>query len=149
MTTTPETRVVPVEPTEEMYSAGYDATRLESGFPQFADAGFCLGHAGKIYRAMLAAAPAVPAPEPVAYQTLTAGKWVECSEFVAKGWGDTLADGCRALYAVQPAPVAASAVDDPAVDVLWCESCGEAPQEVSLDWAGLCRSCADTEGEPS
>ncbi len=33
-------------------SAGYDATRLDDGTPQFADAGFCLGHAAKIYAAM-------------------------------------------------------------------------------------------------
>lgn len=42
--------------------------------------------------------------EAVAYQTFKDGKWVECSEFVAKGWGDKIADGCRALYTSPPAP---------------------------------------------
>jgi hypothetical protein len=41
-----------VKVTEEMISAGYDATRLADGTPQFAEAGFCLGHAAKIYVAM-------------------------------------------------------------------------------------------------
>ncbi len=49
--------LVPREPTLSMYEAGYDATRLSDGMPQFADAGFCLGHAGNIYRAMLSASP--------------------------------------------------------------------------------------------
>jgi len=40
------------EPTYEMMSAGYDATRLEDGMPQFANAGFCIGHARSIYIAM-------------------------------------------------------------------------------------------------
>lgn len=53
--------LVPAEPTEEMYAAGYDATRLSDGSPQFADAGFCLGHSGDIYRAMIAARP-LPTP---------------------------------------------------------------------------------------
>lgn len=44
------------EPSEAMYGAGYDATRDDSGMPQFADAGFCLGHSGKIWRAMVNAA---------------------------------------------------------------------------------------------
>lgn len=38
--------------TEAMANAGYDATRLADGTPQFAEAGFCLGHAGNIYSAM-------------------------------------------------------------------------------------------------
>lgn len=42
-----------MEPDEGQYNAGYDATRRYDGYPQFADAGFCLGHAGVIYRAML------------------------------------------------------------------------------------------------
>ena len=41
--------------TEAMMSAGYDATRLEDGTPQFSEAGFCLGHTAKIYAAMHAA----------------------------------------------------------------------------------------------
>jgi len=49
--------VVPVEPTEAMMNAGYDATRLQDGTPQFCDSGFCLGHSEKIYTAMLEAAP--------------------------------------------------------------------------------------------
>jgi hypothetical protein len=56
-------KLVPIEPTEQMYSAGYDATRLADGTPQFADAGFCLGHAGNVYRAMLAAYTPTPSPE--------------------------------------------------------------------------------------
>lgn len=32
-------------------------------------------------------------------------------------------------------------------DVLWCESCGEAEQEVRTDYAGLCRDCAEKEDE--
>lgn len=136
MTTTPETRVVPVEPDEEMLAAG------EEAMCDTIEGDNWLNHCRNAWRAMIAAAPAAPAPEqaangsatpgkvfpdegnnvpvsentapapePVAFQTLTAGKWVECSEFVAKGWGDTLADGCRALYAAPPTPVAASAVD--------------------------------------
>lgn len=52
--------LVPVEPTMEMYEAGYDATRLADGTPQFANAGFYLGHSGNIYRAMIAATPTPP-----------------------------------------------------------------------------------------
>jgi len=55
--------LVPREPTEAMYDAGYDATRLPDGTPQFADAGYCLGHSGNIYRAMIAAAPATDVGE--------------------------------------------------------------------------------------
>ena len=51
-------KLVPVEPDESMVAAGYDATRKEDGTPQFFKDGFCLGHAAKIYLAMLAAAPA-------------------------------------------------------------------------------------------
>lgn len=40
------------EPSYEVMSAGYDATRLLDGTPQFADAGFCIGHARAIYIAM-------------------------------------------------------------------------------------------------
>lgn len=29
-------------------------------------------------------------------------------------------------------------------ETLWCESCGEAPQTVTLDYAGLCDGCAET-----
>lgn len=49
--------VVPLNATEDMYNAGYDATRLADGTPQFVDSGFVLGHSGQIYRAMLSAAP--------------------------------------------------------------------------------------------
>ena len=38
---------------EEAVEAGYDATRLSDGSPQFADAGFCMGHAAKIIAAAL------------------------------------------------------------------------------------------------
>ncbi len=51
--------LVPHEPTEGMYHTGYDATRLPDGTPQFANAGFCLGHAGTIYRAMTARSEAI------------------------------------------------------------------------------------------
>lgn len=65
----------------------------------------CLGETD--YLAMADAAISAldqPAQEPVAYQRLKDGKWEQCTEFVAKGWGDTLAAGCRALYAAtQPA----------------------------------------------
>lgn len=50
-------QMVPKEPTEEMIEAGYDATRDHDGNPVFADAGFCIGHARHIFRAMLSAAP--------------------------------------------------------------------------------------------
>lgn len=39
--------------TDEMLEAGYNATRLPDGTPQFYDAGFCLGHSAKIYEAMI------------------------------------------------------------------------------------------------
>lgn len=39
--------------TDEMMEAGYNATRLPDGTPQFYDAGFCLGHSAKIYEAMI------------------------------------------------------------------------------------------------
>lgn len=48
--------LVPIEPTEGMVSAGYDATRYHDGQPLFAEAGFCLGHAHDICRAMIKAA---------------------------------------------------------------------------------------------
>jgi hypothetical protein len=44
------------QPNAPMYDAGYDATRQADGTPQFVDAGFCLGHAGVIFRAMIDAA---------------------------------------------------------------------------------------------
>lgn len=50
-------KLVPIEPTEEMLYAGYDATRLPDGTPQFYESGFCLGHASKIHKAMLESAP--------------------------------------------------------------------------------------------
>lgn len=40
----------------------------------------------------------VQAGEPVAWQHLVDGKWKECSEFVAKGWGNEPAPGTRPLY---------------------------------------------------
>jgi hypothetical protein len=40
---------------EVMCIAGYEACRNEDGTHQFADAGFCLGHAVKIYKAMIEA----------------------------------------------------------------------------------------------
>ena len=60
-------------------------------------------------RARLAARPSLPTPDaepvarPDAYQHLIDGKWVECSEFVAKGWSNELSPGTRALY-THPAP---------------------------------------------
>ena len=47
---------------EDAVAAGYDATRLPDGTPQFADAGFCLGHAAKI---LLAAMDRIEATQPV------------------------------------------------------------------------------------
>lgn len=44
------------DPSEKMIVTGYDATRLEDGYPQFSKRGFCLGHASKIYTAMIHAA---------------------------------------------------------------------------------------------
>jgi hypothetical protein len=55
--------LVPKEPTEAMIEAGYDSTRLAGGYPQFADVGFCLGHAAEIYCAMAFAAPSPTAGE--------------------------------------------------------------------------------------
>ncbi len=52
-----EAVVMPLCSTEEMCSAGYDATRLADGQPQFYKDGFCLGHADKIYQAMVAVSP--------------------------------------------------------------------------------------------
>jgi len=49
------------EVTLAMMDAGYDATRLDDGTPQFAGGGFCLGHAAKIYAAMRAAVGATNA----------------------------------------------------------------------------------------
>lgn len=37
--------------------------------------------------------------EEVAYQQLIDGKWVECSYFVAYGWGNIISPNCRPLYA--------------------------------------------------
>jgi hypothetical protein len=39
---------------------------------------------------------------PDAFQQLKDGKWVECSHFVAFGWGNVMDDECRALYAFPP-----------------------------------------------
>lgn len=44
------------EPDMAMMMAGYDATRQENGAPQFAETGFCVGHAGRIFFAMIDAA---------------------------------------------------------------------------------------------
>ena len=46
--------------------------------------------------------PEASAPEPVAWQQLKDGKWIECSEFVAKGWDGTIDPECRPLYAAPP-----------------------------------------------
>jgi len=35
-----------------------------------------------------------------------------------------------------------------ACEVLWCETCGERPQEVRTEHAGLCRECWISEGRP-
>lgn len=40
--------------------------------------------------------------EPVGYQQLKDGKWVECSHFVAFGWSDRLDKDCRPIYAHAP-----------------------------------------------
>ncbi|MCL8382120.1 hypothetical protein [Xanthobacter aminoxidans] len=67
--------------------------------------------------------PAPPAPEPVAYQQFKDGKWVECSEFVAKGWGDKIDEGCRGLY-TRPAPPAPVAVPEGmTADEAWQDLC--------------------------
>lgn len=42
-----------MEPDEGQMDEGYDATRLADGTPQFAKAGFCIGHSRTIYQAML------------------------------------------------------------------------------------------------
>lgn len=39
--------------TDDMMEAGYNATRLPDGTPQFYESGFCLGHSAKIYEAMI------------------------------------------------------------------------------------------------
>lgn len=41
-------------------------------------------------------------------------------------------------------PVGALETDE----VLWCETCGERPQEVRTEHAGLCRECWVSEGRP-
>lgn len=66
------------------------------------------------YEARILSALSHPRPEQVedeavAYQQLINGKWVECSYFVAFGFGDKMAEGCRALYA-RPAPKPAADV---------------------------------------
>ena len=49
-----------------MLNAGYDATRLTDGTPQFASAGYVLGSSATIYAAMRAAA-AEPSPVAVTF----------------------------------------------------------------------------------
>ena len=49
-------------------------------------------------------------PYPVAWQQIKDGKWVECSEFVAKGWSNEVSEGCRPLYA-SPIPIPAPPSD--------------------------------------
>lgn len=50
------------------------------------------------------AALSVETSEPAAYQQrLMDGRWVECSHFVAFGWGDKIDKECRALYAAPQA----------------------------------------------
>jgi hypothetical protein len=44
--------------------------------------------------------------ESVAYQQLVDGKWIECSYFVAFGWGKEISPNCRALY-THPTPTTA------------------------------------------
>lgn len=56
-------KLVPVEPTDEMYEAGYNKLRgIHSGPFNGSPS---LGHSGVVYRAMLAASPAAPSQEPV------------------------------------------------------------------------------------
>lgn len=44
---------------------------------------------------------------PAAYQQFRDGKWVECSQFVAMGFGSKIDESCRALYTGAPkTPVA-------------------------------------------
>lgn len=57
-------RLVPLAMTPAMEDAAYDATRLPDGTPQFADAGFCLGHAMQIFQAATLAATAAPQVPP-------------------------------------------------------------------------------------
>lgn len=105
--------LVPREPTEAMCKAAFESTWIGE-IPSDIDA----TNMEDIYRAMLQASP-VPntaaGQRPDAYQQLKDGKWVECSEFVAKGWGDGLSEGCRALYATPPEP----APDTVAEPVAW------------------------------
>lgn len=51
--------------------------------------------------ALVERAKVAPGAAVAAYQQFVDGKWQECSEFVAKGWGE-IANGCRALYAQVP-----------------------------------------------
>ena len=57
---------------------------------------------------------ATSSQQPVAYQQLVNGKWIECSYFVAFGWGEEISPNCRALYAQPPqtqAPAARAAAE--------------------------------------
>lgn len=82
---------------------------LQTNDPDFMPKHETLKSVGAKMRELVAPVPASELEpqeaEPVAYQTLTDGKWVECSEFVAKGWSNEVSEGCRPLYAV---PVPAS-----------------------------------------
>lgn len=50
----------------------------------------------------LTAALSAEQTQPVGYQQLKDGKWVECSHFVAFGWSDRLDKDCRPIYASPP-----------------------------------------------
>lgn len=108
MTTTPETRVLPVDANMRAVGAAAFEAVLNSG------TGSSEEDALYIYYAMLAAAPAAPAPEPVAY--LVDGR-IEQGLSFDKSAADVMAfANCGTVVPLiradaTPAPVAASAVE--------------------------------------
>jgi hypothetical protein len=73
-----ELQLVPVEPTEEMYDVGYDVLREIHAGPFNGSPSF--GHAGKVFRAMVAAAPVMVAA-PALNEPLTGSAgWVSVGE---------------------------------------------------------------------
>ena len=55
----------------------------------------------------------------------------------------------RRVVAVKPLEWRNLPNTEPVLDgeTLWCESCGEAPLSVRLEYAGLCAECAKEQGE--
>jgi hypothetical protein len=74
------------EPTEKMMNAGYDATRLEDGTPQFAKAGFALGHTRTIYMAMRAAVEPEGDPKKYADMDMDAKAHAMADDGVGDPW---------------------------------------------------------------